>query len=78
MWQSTCYDRACMAKKITKDQRGRVAEKVMEWGNLVFVGLVIAQFVPGTEHIQLGIIFAGLVSIITAYIFAYKILKGGG
>lgn len=32
-----------MTKQLSADQRGRIAEKVMEWGNLVFVGTAIAQ-----------------------------------
>ncbi len=67
-----------MAKQLTTDQRGRIAEKVMEWGNLVFTGLVIAQIVPGTGPFRLGMVLAGLVSIGGAYLLAYFILKGGG
>ena len=66
-----------MVRFLTNDQRGRVAEKIMEWGNLVFVGLVIVQIVPGTDKFQPGMIFVGVFGFISAYIYAYMIMKGG-
>jgi hypothetical protein len=67
-----------MLSRLTTNQRDRVAEKVMEWGNLVFVGLVIAQLVPGTEPFQPGMVVSGLGGIALAYRFATLIMKGGG
>jgi hypothetical protein len=49
----------------------------MEWGNLVFVGLVIGQIVPGTGPFRLSMVFAGLVSIVVSYMVAYYLMKGG-
>ncbi len=66
-----------MAKRLTGDQRGRIAEKIMEWGNLVFIGLVIAQFVPGVR-INILIAVSGFVLIAMAYIFSILLMKGGG
>jgi len=41
-----------MTRRLSREQRGVVAEKIMDWGDLVFTGLVIAQFVPGTDPFQ--------------------------
>ena len=66
-----------MAKKrLTVDQRGRISEKVMEWGNLVFAGFVIGQFVSG-ESFQFVLAAIGIVGMLLAYAFAYYIMKGG-
>ncbi len=66
-----------MSKQLTEDQRGRIAEKTMEWGNLVFTGLVIGQFVPGTDPFHPIMILAGIVSMAGAYALAYFLMKGG-
>ncbi|MBI3955779.1 hypothetical protein HY339_00830 [Candidatus Gottesmanbacteria bacterium] len=66
-----------MAKRLTGDQRGRVAEKIMEWGNLVFIGLVITQFVPGVR-VNALIAATGFALIVIAYVFAVRFMKGGG
>jgi len=39
-----------VVRKLSREQRNVVAEKIMDWGNLVFTGLVLAQFVPGMPH----------------------------
>lgn len=67
-----------MEKGLNASQRDRVAEKIMEWGNLVFVGLVIAQIVPGPEQFSSGVAISGLVVAVVAYSLAYVIMKGGG
>jgi hypothetical protein len=67
-----------MAKRLTVNHRGRIAEKVMEWGNLAFVGLVIGQLVPGTGGFRLSMVLAGLVSMAGAYLLAIFLMKGGG
>lgn len=68
-----------MAKRVslTLKQRQLFAEKVMEWGNLVFVGLVIAQFVPGTTPFRFGLLIAGLLNFLGAYWIAFYVTKGG-
>ena len=67
-----------MAKRLTSDQRARIAEKIMEWGNLVFAGLVIAQLVPGIAACRLSMVVAGLISIAGACLIAIVLMKGGG
>jgi len=64
-------------KQLTRQQRGKFAEKLMEWGNLVFAGLVIAQIVPATGPFRLGIAVAGVLVIAVAYMVAYYIRKRG-
>lgn len=49
----------------------------MDWGNLVFVGLVIGQIVPGTGAFRTGAAISGVVSFAGAYQVAYLVLKGG-
>ena len=48
----------------------------MDFGNLVFIGLVIAQAVPGPIS-KPHYILAGIVTIMTAYLFALRLMKGG-
>jgi hypothetical protein len=63
--------------KLTQDGRGRIAEKMMEVGNLTFLGLAVSQFVPGPSRgISLAVI--GLMIWLGAYSFAFWLLKGGG
>ena len=64
-----------MTRKLSKVQRSLIAEKFMEWGNLVFTGLVIAQFVPGVAAFQWQFFFAGLSGIVIAYISGILLMK---
>jgi len=66
-----------MTGKLSKVQRSLIAEKLMVWGNLVFTGLVIAQFVPGAISFRWQFFFAGLAGIIAAYLTALFLMKGG-
>ena len=68
-----------MAKrKILSDyQRDKFADGLIEWGNLVFTGLVVAQFVPGTYPFRKGIFLTGLFAYIVANILAYFLTLGG-
>lgn len=67
-----------MFTDLTKNQREKLAEKVMDWGNLVFVGLTVAQFVPGPFNPQAVIfIIFGYISLITAYFVALRLMRGG-
>jgi len=52
------------------------AEKIMDWGNLLFVGLVIGQFVPGANPIRWGLLLFGICGCGGAYIVANQIVKG--
>ena len=63
---------------LSKHQRDIYAKGIIEWGNLVFIGLVVAQFVPGTYPFRKGILVVGILIFVGAYIAAYFLTKGGG
>ena len=62
----------------TKNKRSIFAEKTMDWGNLVFIGLVIGQLVPGSSPFRLTLLILGVLGMAGAYAFAYLLMKGGG
>jgi hypothetical protein len=62
-------------RRLQPEDRGRFAEKVMEWGNLVFTGLVIGQFVPGTEQLRYGMLATGVIAILGAYAVAFWLMQ---
>ena len=55
--------------------RGRLAQGIMAWGNLVFVGLVLAQALSDQKDYTLA--GAGALLFVGAYLFAQQIMKGG-
>ena len=63
--------------KLTKEQKNKFAEKFMDWGNIVFAGLVIAQIVPGNGGFRASIAIGGILNLIFSYLTAYVIMKGG-
>jgi hypothetical protein len=63
-------------KKLTIDQRGRVAEKIMELGNLAFVGLILGQALAGRPF-DFRLATIGAVGILIAYFVALRIMRGG-
>lgn len=67
-----------MKRRLSNEQRGILAEKTMDWGNLVFTGLVIAQFRPDATSFQWLFIFAGSFVMIIAYISAVMLMKSKG
>ena len=67
-----------MLARFSPKQRGVFAEKTMDWGNLVFVGLVIGQLVPAASPFRLALFILGILSMGGAYTLAYFLLKGGG
>ena len=67
-----------MSGGLNHNQREIVAEKIMEWGNLVFTGLVIAQLVPGIAAFQWQFFLAGLIGIIFAYISGISLMRAKG
>jgi hypothetical protein len=67
-----------MSSGLNKNKRDIFAEKTMDWGNLVFVGLVIGQLVPGTSPFRGALFVLGVLGMAGAYVFAYFLLKGGG
>ena len=66
-----------VAKRLSPDHRGRIAEKVMEWGNLFFAGLVIGQLLPGGSPFNPQIALLGAVVLIIAYSFSVWFMRGG-
>ena len=65
-----------MARPISEDQRERFAEKIMDWGNLVFVGTAITQVFEGFP-LTVVRVFMGTAALIGAYWFAYWLTQGG-
>lgn len=63
--------------RLETDQRKLVAGKIMDWGNLVFVGLVISQLIPGTDPFSFTIANIGILVAVLAYVVAYALMKGG-
>lgn len=51
------------------------AGKIMDWGNLVFGGLVVAQAFSPQKDFLLAVI--GIVVFAGAYYYAHQITKGG-
>ena len=64
-------------EKIVIRQRELFAEKILDWGNLVFVGLVIAQFVPQAHGLRYDILIAGMMLLGLAYLAAYLLTRRG-
>lgn len=64
-----------MAKTLTKSQIGIFAEKIMDWGNLIFVGLVIGQLIPGSKNINTSLFLVGFMGMIFAYAAAYMFMR---
>jgi len=67
-----------MGKRLSGEQLNILAEKLMEWGNLIFIGLVIAQFVPGTASFQWSFFISGCIGILMAYLFGIFLMKMKG
>ncbi len=67
-----------MTRKLSVEQRNVLAGQLMDWGNLVFTGLVIAQFVPGAISFQWLFIFAGTLVMVIAYISGILLMKTKG
>jgi hypothetical protein len=65
--------------KLNREDRRELADNIMQWGNLVFGGLVIAQFVPSEGNFHPTLILAGVLNILLAYGLAILIMsiKGG-
>ena len=62
---------------MVRTQWNIVAEKIMELGNLIFVGLVVTQVFPlGRFNTVIAIV--GLGVTIFTYIVAFMIMRGGG
>ena len=70
------YGRVVMARnvRLTGDQRGRIAEKVMEWGNLMFAGLVIGQYASGVP-VNSNLTILGILGMLLAYFIAITFMR---
>ena len=58
-------------------KQNRIADKIMEWGNLVFIGLVISQAINGLETYNGGLVLVGILGMAGAYITAFFLMTGG-
>lgn len=67
-----------MTDGLTKTQIGIIAEKLMDWGNLVFIGLAIGQLVPGTAPFRSILFFLGVLVMMVAYGAGYLLMKKRG
>ena len=65
-----------MRRWLTVDQRGRVAEKIMELGNLVFAGLILGQ-VLSADQFDFRLAMIGVGGAISTYFVSLLIMKGG-
>lgn len=65
-----------MARSIHTSRAQLLADKIMDWGNLVFVGFVVGQIVPGTAPIRWGMFLLGVCCFAGAYVVAYQLMKG--
>lgn len=65
-----------MAKRVLGKRAELLADKIMDWGKLVFVGFVIGQLVPGTAPIRWGMFLLGVCCFTGAYVVAYQLMKG--
>lgn len=75
---SKCYPYLYMFNRLSREQRNVISEKLMDWGNLVFTGLVIAQFVPEVASFQWPFFFLGFLGIAMAYITGIFLMKMKG
>jgi hypothetical protein len=64
-----------MARPLTHDQRGRIAEKIMDLGNYGATGMILAQFVSGQFNVWLFLL--GATIFVETYFIAYRLLRGG-
>ena len=60
---------------LTDDQRNTVAGKIMEWGNLLFAGLVVSQGL--SQSINYSATLLGTVGLLFAYFLASRVMRGG-
>jgi hypothetical protein len=67
-----------MGKISNKQRRFVVAEKLMDLGNLIFIGLVVAQFVPRASSVQWVLLFFGLILLASTYLVGDLLMKSKG
>lgn len=66
-----------MKYPLTKQQRQQYADKIMDWGNLVFVGLTITQAFDNLPY-ALARFVIGSGVFAGAYTIAYLLTRKGG
>lgn len=71
-----CYHVLAMVHKLSSDERGRIAEKLMELGNLVLAALVVGQIISERPEnlISAGV---GIAIFVGLYFCGYQIMKRG-
>lgn len=67
-----------MTTRLLKGDRNVIAGKLMDWGNLAFTGLVIAQFAPGATSFEWQFVFAGSLAMVIAYVSGILLMKTKG
>lgn len=65
-----------MTRKLSSDERGRIAEKLMELGNLVLAALVVGQIISDRRE-NLVIAAVGIAIFVGLYFCGYQIMKRG-
>jgi hypothetical protein len=62
-----------MAEKLSSDERSRVAEKLMELGNLIVGALVVGQILTDRRNVLAAI--GGVIVFLGLYFVAIQIMK---
>ncbi len=57
------------------DRKGRIAEKIMELGNLIFLSMAVTQIFLDKPNLIIAVI--GSIILVGAYFTANHIMKGG-
>lgn len=72
-----CYAVSAMTKvrKLTSGEKARIAEKIMDIGNLVFAALVVGQVL--NNRIDLLAAVTGMLAFGVSYFIAYYIMQRG-
>ena len=65
-----------MRKSPAREWRKAVAEKLMDWGNLVFAGTVLIQVFP-KQDVNLPALVGGIIVFAGAYYLARHMILGG-
>lgn len=63
-------------KKIDKETRKIFAEKIIDLANLIFISLVISQFVP-ERKVNPILTFTGIMFLFLGYLLGFILVKGG-
>jgi predicted permease len=67
-----------MMSNFSSEERKIVAEKWMEWGNLVFVGSTIAHFASGASAYHWNIVFGGMLALAAGYLGGVMLMRWKG